>query len=50
MPGCGLRSPTHLPDGVLERVLRRRADGARLINIAEDMNHDGVPTPGGGAR
>lgn len=40
--------PRICPDGVLERVVRLRADGATLKGIADELNQDVIPTPGGG--
>jgi DNA invertase Pin-like site-specific DNA recombinase len=48
--GVRIGRPRRCPDEVLARVLELRADGARLVDVAEAMNDAGVPTPGGGAR
>jgi DNA invertase Pin-like site-specific DNA recombinase len=43
-----LGRPRTCPDGVLERVARLRVSGATLTSIAEELNEDVIPTPGGG--
>lgn len=48
--GTRLGRPRQCPDDVLSRVVFSRADGATLTDIAESMNTDGVPTPGGGSK
>jgi hypothetical protein len=35
---------------VLARVVTARVGGATLVEIADKLNADGVPTPGGGGR
>jgi Recombinase len=48
--GVRLGRPRRCPDEVLARVLTSRTAGARLVDICAQLNADGVPTPGGGAR
>jgi hypothetical protein len=46
----GHRSPgrtRQCPDDVLLRVVVRRQDGASLQKIADELNAESVPTPGG---
>lgn len=42
--------PRRCPVDVLIRVIELRVAGARLIDICNELNGDGVPTPGGGLR
>jgi DNA invertase Pin-like site-specific DNA recombinase len=48
--GVRLGGPRRCPDAVLAEVVRLRAAGARLVDIAEALNAAGEPTPGGGVR
>jgi DNA invertase Pin-like site-specific DNA recombinase len=48
--GVRLSSPRRCPDDVLARVVTRRAAGARLADVAAELNANNVLTPGGGAR
>jgi DNA invertase Pin-like site-specific DNA recombinase len=48
--GIRVGRPRSCPDAVLERVVQLRARGALLTEIADDLNRDRVPTPGGGRR
>jgi DNA invertase Pin-like site-specific DNA recombinase len=48
--GVRLGRPRRCPDEVLTRVVTYRATGARLIDICEQLNTDGVPTPAGSPR
>ena len=42
--------PSCCPLEVLDRVVRLRAAGSRLVDICSTLNDDGVKTPGGGQR
>ncbi|HSV64310.1 MAG TPA: recombinase family protein [Mycobacteriales bacterium] len=48
--GVRVGGPRRCPDDVLDRVVRLRASGARLVDIAAEMNAAGIVTPGGGSR
>ncbi len=48
--GVRLGGPRRCPDVVLAEVVRLRAGGARLVDVADALNAAGHPTPGGGAR
>ena len=48
--GVRLGHPRRCPDNVLDRVVEERDAGARLADICERLNRDGVPTPAGGSR
>ena len=43
-------APRRCPLDVLVRVVELRAAGALLKEICEQLNAEGIPTPGGGAR
>jgi DNA invertase Pin-like site-specific DNA recombinase len=47
--GVRLGRPRRCPDDVLARVVAYRAVGARLVDICDQLNADGVPTPAGSA-
>ncbi|MEV0396336.1 recombinase family protein [Polymorphospora rubra] len=48
--GVRLGRPRRCPDDVLARVVAARLAGARLVDISDRLNDDGVPTPAGSAR
>jgi hypothetical protein len=48
--GVRLGRPRSCPDDVLSRVVELRANGARLVDVCDELNEDSVPTPGGGTR
>lgn len=48
--GVRLGRPRRCPDDVLTRVVTTRAAGVRLVDICEQLNADGVLTPGGSHR
>jgi DNA invertase Pin-like site-specific DNA recombinase len=48
--GVRLGRPPTMPESVVRRIQRQRAQGDSLRKIAEDLNESGVPTAQGGAR
>lgn len=48
--GVRLGRPRQCPDEVLARIVAYRATGARLVDICEQLNVDGVLTPAGSTR
>jgi DNA invertase Pin-like site-specific DNA recombinase len=46
--GVRLGRPPTLPQTVVRRIQRQRARGDTLAKIADDLNHEGVPTAQGG--
>jgi DNA invertase Pin-like site-specific DNA recombinase len=48
--GVRLGRPRRCPDDVLGRVVAYRTVGARYIDICDQLNADGVPTPAGSLR
>ncbi|MFI6496362.1 recombinase family protein [Nonomuraea typhae] len=42
--------PPSCPEEVLSRVVALRERGATYAGICDELNRDGVPTPGGGRR
>jgi len=45
--GLRVGRPRACPDDILSRAVGLKAAGARLADIAEAFNSEGVPTPGG---
>jgi DNA invertase Pin-like site-specific DNA recombinase len=46
--GVRVGRPRACPDDVLQRVVRLRSSEATLAAIADELNRDTIPTPGGG--
>ena len=50
MPPRRVGRPCGCPVEVLERIVRLRAKGVRMVDICDAFNSEGIRTPGGNVR